>query len=330
MNRIWNVFLYVLMAQAMIAQPLHFNRDGEFKIAQFTDLHYKLGQTAASAALKCINEVIEAEQPDLIIVTGDIIYSCPADSTLQAVIRCIDAHNIPFVMLFGNHDDEYGLTNAQLTDIIRRARHCIQPSDPDYVLPIASNDGIKEAALLYCMDSHGYSALPDIKGYAWFNFGQVAWYRSKSESFTLQNNGMPIPALAFFHIPLPEYSEAASTEESVLIGHRLEKVCSGKLNTGLFAAMKEKGDVMGTFCGHDHDNDFTVYHHGIVLGYGRFSGGNTEYNHLANGARIIVLYEGKRRFDTWIRIRRGGVENHTIYPDSYVKDDWRKRPLMND
>lgn len=30
---------------------------------------------------------------------------------------------------------------------------------------------------------------------------------------------------------------------------------------------------------------------GILLAYGRFTGGNTEYNHLPNGARVIVMKE---------------------------------------
>lgn len=59
----------------------------------------------------------------------------------------------------------------------------------------------------------------------------------------------------------------------------------------MFAAMKEAGDVMGMFVGHDHDNDYAVMWKDILLAYGRFTGGNTEYNHLPNGARIIVLDE---------------------------------------
>lgn len=49
----------------------------------------------------------------------------------------------------------------------------------------------------------------------------------------------------------------------------MEKACAPLLNTGMFAAMKEAGDVMGTFVGHDHDNDYSVMWHGILLAYGR-------------------------------------------------------------
>ena len=49
----------------------------------------------------------------------------------------------------------------------------------------------------------------DVKGYAWFTFDQVNWYRSQSAAYTERNGGKPLPALAFFHIPLPEYNQAA-------------------------------------------------------------------------------------------------------------------------
>lgn len=87
----------------------------------------------------------------------------------------------------------------------------------------------------------------------------------------------------------------------------------------MFAAMKEAGDVMGTFVGHDHDNDYSVMWKGIVLAYGRFTGGNTEYNHLSNGARVIVLKEGERTFTSWIRLKGGELKDKTVYPDSYVR-----------
>ena len=82
---------------------------------------------------------------------------------------------------------------------------------------------------------------------------------------------------------------------------------------------------MGVFGGHDNDKDYYVGYYGIRLAHGRFSGGNTEYNHLRSGARVIVLKEGKREFDTWIRERGGNILYHTSFPKSYVKDDWRKR-----
>lgn len=174
--------------------------------------------------------------------------------------------------------------------------------------------------MLYCMDSHSYSPLKDVKGYAWLTFDQINWYRQQSAAYKAQNGGQPLPALAFFHIPLPEYNEAARTENAILRGTRMEEACAPKLNTGMFAAMKEAGDVMGMFVGHDHDNDYAVMWKGILLAYGRFTGGNTEYNHLPNGARIIVLDEGLvhlrpgfvRKTEWWIKFLIRQVLSRTI------------------
>ncbi len=67
--------------------------------------------------------------------------------------------------------------------------------------------------------------------------------------------------------------------------------------------MKEMGDIEGVFVGHDHDNDYAVMWQGILLAYGRYTGGNTVYNNLSNGARIIELTEGEKGFRTWIRTK---------------------------
>ena len=121
-----------------------------------------------------------------------------------------------------------------------------------------------------------------------------------------------MPALAFFHIPLLEYNEIAG-DGKTFGNNREGEVASANINSGMFASFIDMKDVMGVFAGHDHDNDYAVMWKNILLAYGRFTGGNTEYNHLPNGARVIVLNEGTRTFDTWIR-QKGGVVDSTSYP----------------
>ena len=53
-------FLTVLFCQAQVA-PLKFNKNGEFKIVQFTDIHFQYHNPASAIALKRINEVLAAE-----------------------------------------------------------------------------------------------------------------------------------------------------------------------------------------------------------------------------------------------------------------------------
>ena len=316
------------VGQAFAQTTLKF-RNGYFKIVQLTDLHYKLGVKASQQALDCIREMVTEEKPDLVMVTGDLIYSMPADSTLSVVLSTLSSLGVPFAITFGNHDYDFKAPSAALYAQMQKTPHCVMPVQQgkslDYSLPVMSSNGKRTAAVLYCIDTHNRSSIAGVDGYQWITQSQITWYRQRSSVYKQQNGGKPLPALAFMHIPLPEYNYATDNTQCPMYGSRLERAYAPSLNSGMFTAMKEQGDVMGVFCGHDHDNDYAVAYYGILLAHGRFSGGNTEYNHLKSGARVIVLKEGKREFDTWIRERGGNTLYYTTFPKSYVKDDWRKR-----
>ena len=120
---------------------------------------------------------------------------------------------------------------------------------------------------------------------------QIDWYCKKSAEFTRNNGGEPVPSLAFFHIALPEFNQAASDENAQLYGIRREKACAPALNSGLFTAIKENGDVMGIFVGHDHDDDYAVCWYDVLLAYGRFTGGPTEYIHIPVSYTHLDVYK---------------------------------------
>ena len=89
-------------------EVLKFNRDGKFKIVQFTDVHYKYDDQANSQiSLDRINEVLDAERPDFVMFTGDVVVSNEAFKGLDIVLEPCIRRNIPFGVIFGNHDDEY-------------------------------------------------------------------------------------------------------------------------------------------------------------------------------------------------------------------------------
>ena len=120
------------------------------------------------------------------------------------------------------------------------------------------------------------------------------------------NGTEPLPALAFFHIPLPEFNQIWDLQECY--GHKFEPVCCPLLNSGFFAALHEAGDVLGVFVGHDHINDFQGELYGIRLCFGRGSGFNTYGREgFKHGARIIRLTQGEHAFETWLRLEGGEV-----------------------
>lgn len=323
-------FLFILFPFTVSAQKpeLKFH-DGWFKIVQFTDLHYVVGSAKSKQAEECIREVVMDEKPDLVVVTGDIIYSSPGDTCLQAVINIFESLRVPYCMLLGNHDPEQGTPVSLLYDRMTRGAYNVQPvrqgTSLDYVLPVQASRSKATAALIYGFQSYAKSRMSGVGGYQWFTWRQISWYRERSQSYRTRHGGRTLPAVAFMHYPLPEYNLAMSDPQVSFFGTRMERAYTPKLNSGLFTQMKEMGDVMAVFCGHDHDNDYSLMYYGILLAHGRYSGGNTEYNHLRNGARVIVLKEGKRQLDTWIHERGGAIVNSTHFPTDYVKDNWKKR-----
>lgn len=318
-------FLWALMIGGISAQTLKFNANGKFKIVQFTDVHYIADDPRSAVAIERIGEVLDAEKPDLVVFTGDVIYGKPAEKSMCAVLNLVSERKYPFSVTFGNHDDEQGLSREELLKIIQRIPGNLTASAEgvsgvtNFVLPVKSSDGMRDAEILYMFDSHSYSQIKGIGGYDYIDFDQIQWYRDNSRKYTASNGGMVIPSLAFFHIALPEFCQAVVGESVPFFGIRKEKVCAPLLNSGLFASMKEMGDVQGVFVGHDHDNDYAVMWQGILLAYGRYTGGDTVYNNLSNGARVIELTEGEKSFRTWIRLKGNHIEQEVEFPESFLR-----------
>ncbi|MDD2247011.1 MAG: metallophosphatase, partial [Proteiniphilum sp.] len=158
-----------------------------------------------------------------------------------------------------------------------------------------------------------------VGGYGWITTDQIEWYKKQSMHYTLQNNFKPLPALAYFHIPLPEYRTAFDDDKNIRFGERNEDECPSDLNSGMFLAMREMRDVMATFVGHEHVNDYIVNYYGIALAYGHFSGWTTTYTPkpAINGVRVVVLKEDKREFDSWLHQIDGTVKQKVTYPADF-------------
>ena len=314
----------VLVAISAMAQTLRFSKNKTFKIVQFTDVHWIANNPASDIAGERMNEVLDAEKPDLVIYTGDLVFGAPAKDGYMKALEPVLKRKLPFAVTFGNHDDESGMSREELLDLLKTLPGNLSTSTEgvsgvtNYVLTVASSaDANKDAAVLYFFDSHSYTKDEDLKHYDWIKPDQISWYTTCSNGFAAANGGKKLPSMAFFHIPLPEYNEAVSNENAQMMGYRGEAACSPKINSGLFAAMRSQGDIVATFVGHDHINDYLVNWRSIALCYGRYTGGCTVYNHIpgGNGARVIELTEGSRSFHTYIRIAGGRIINEITYPD---------------
>lgn len=322
--------LFILIVACTISgaqsvPELRFNKNGELKILQFTDTHIELKEKKNLEVYFTVEKVMLAENPDLVVLTGDIVTENDPQEAILKLINIFVKNKTPWVMVFGNHESEHNLPREKLADFIEKLPYCLNKNTADsdgysnFILPVFGKNN-KPVAQLYFMDSNTYSTLePTVGGWGWFTHKQVSWYRRQSSLLTQSNGGKPFPALAFFHIPLPEYTAAWNNKLNPPVGVKNENECSPEINTGMFAAMLESGDVMGTFVGHDHINDYIGVQYGIALAYGRITKTMREPDDPKAGGRVIILKEGERKFDTWIREGNNSKVLECPFPESFNK-----------
>ncbi len=305
---------------------LKFDDLGKFKIAQFTDIHWDENAENNDSTIAIIKHILKEEHPNLVILSGDIVCYEPAIEGWESIARIFEESKIPWLVLMGNHDAELSLLREDIYQLLQDKEYYTTGITTiekckigDFILNIKSSDESKDAAVIYCLDSGDYPKETLHHGkYDWIGYNQIEWYRKYSQFFTDKNGGEPLPSLAYFHIPLPEYKKLVYTNSYYGMSEE-GGVSSADINSGFFASAIEMNDVMATFVGHDHNNSFIGQLNGIALAFGRVSGLNA-YGKLERGARIVSLYEGKHQFDTWIRTYNGQQETY-YFPSGITGDD---------
>lgn len=304
---------------------LRFNSDHKFKIMQIADTQEI--PAVSPDTLSLINNALDREKPDLVIFTGDQIkgYSKKfkkdpviIESTIDILVEPIAKRNIPFMVTYGNHDAQCGVDNRGQYKFYAKYDNFISGDlrNADDVgtadIQIYSSTEDKPVFELYIIDSHGKAK--DGAGYAPVDKEQIGWYVSRREQLKAEN-GDYLPSLVFQHIPVPEFFDvikkvpkgtkgavpaygAHENEFFVLNdetiaegGFMLESPASPDVNTGEFEAMSEKGDVLGIYVGHDHNNSFVVKYKGVDLGYTQGAGFNVYGPGENRGVRIFELDE---------------------------------------
>lgn len=242
----------------------------------------------------------------------------------------LEAREIPWLIAFGNHDEDHtpktGVNETALLQHYMSYLHNINRPGPAGVHGTGNMHVLIHGSTtddpvfnVWSLDSGRYS--PDtiggqlveadgLPGWDIIRPDQVAWYYHTSKNLE-ERYGTPIPALAFFHIPLQEFHLMWENREGHnVVGEKNEDVSAGPFNSGLFAAMLDRGDVRGVFVGHDHVNDYVGDYFGIRLGYAANAGFGTygldgEEEHRLRGARVFVLHEDNPgEFETFMVFAR--------------------------
>ncbi|KAF9005947.1 Metallo-dependent phosphatase-like protein [Cyathus striatus] len=197
------------------APPLHFSRDGKFKILQVADLHYSVSQGYCRDTLlspcdhsdnmttTLLGRVLDAEKPDMVVFTGDQLNgqgtSWDPKSVLAKFAKAVHARKIPWAAVFGNHDEEDGLAKDTQVMLMKGLPYSLVDRGPkdihgsgNYVLKVMSADPSKTHLLtLYFLDSGSYSkGFPEWFGfftsteYDWIRQDQIDWFLQESGSIS--------------------------------------------------------------------------------------------------------------------------------------------------
>ncbi|MBR5410597.1 MAG: metallophosphoesterase [Clostridia bacterium] len=302
----------------LTARAFRFGSDGRFKILHVTDTH--LHEDNVEDSTRLIALACDAEQPDLVMLTGDLAPEDTLEATAARVdqlMRVFESRDIPVAVAFGNHDSENGAYTREQVMALYNAYSCsVSVDDGDllngcgtYRVPLMSSDGENLVFNLWVFDSGDY----DGEGhYANVAEDQVEWYREASAAIE-REEGKKIYSLAFQHIIVPEIYDALEehdywtaysyehiyhegeyyrfSKKNTNYGMLCEYPCPGYYNHGQFAAMVGRGDVLAMFTGHDHTNAFGVKYQGVDI----VNSLSTRYNGDAfstqYGYRVIELDE---------------------------------------
>ncbi len=345
-----NLFEPKAYAAANVEMKLQFKPDGKFKIVQFNDTQDD--ENIDRRTIELMEKVLDDEKPDFVVLNGDVITGgCDTPVEMKQAINNVaqpmEKRGIKWAITYGNHDEDStpksGLNEADMLNIYMSYKFNMNQPGPKGItgtgnmnLLIKNSHGKKAAFNLWLLDSGRYApktiAGQDFSGYPtwdWLRFNQVNWYYETSKSLE-QQVGHKVPSLMFIHIPLWEHRfmwfasvdgrtdahHATAVEKHGITGERNEDECPGPINSGMFSAILDRGDVKGVFCGHDHINTYSGNYYGVMLGYGGSTGFGTyglpgaDRNRL-RGARVFNLDENHENVL---------VETHMVFAKDYGID----------
>lgn len=218
-----------------------FTTDRDFKVMQLTDVHIGGGFLSSkkdSMALNAIAAMVKAEEPDLVVVTGDVSYPVPFQagtfnnlSSAKVFAALMEQLGVYWTLGFGNHDTEaYSYYSREaISDFYSSEdfKYCLFSAGPEdidgygnQVINVKNSKGIVTQSL-FVFDSHSYTD-GDFLGIMWkydnIHENQVQWYEQQINEINTANAqkakelGIETPetvkSAAFFHIPLTEQKDA--------------------------------------------------------------------------------------------------------------------------
>jgi Calcineurin-like phosphoesterase len=300
------------------------------KILQFTDLHYGEGDWQDEKNSNLQKKLIEWEQPDLAVLTGDLVsgYSWPGSlgwymKYYKKYIQPMKDYKLPWAIALGNHDIEADLTGLEIMDIDNKEPLSLSKTifrglnhASNYYVPITHNGKI--FFIIWILDTGNRNHLEF--GFDRIHEDQLDWIKYTQNALN-QASGYEIPGMMFMHIPPPEYMDIWDGS----LGNKYADVsCPGNHTRYVMKSLK---NIIAVSVGHDHYNDYQGKMLNISMFYGRKTGyaGVGPEPQFDKGGRVFVYNFTDRSLVSWIRDENGNKIVHTnrqgLFNFQYICDE---------
>lgn len=295
---------------------LRFRKDGTFKILMLSDIQETLDYDARS--LRDMDALIEKEKPDLVLLGGDICNGLVLKTAqelsdyLDIFTKPMEQRGIPWAHVFGNHDHDIPVDAVEKTMLYERYPHCVSKhtvgmhGTTNYVLPIKASKDEKIAFAVWGMDTgnrieetglsyeEDFESLrrPRVQGpWDFIHFDQLMWYWNTSSALEA-HCGRKINGLMMMHIAPWEFQYVVDNPEHTgCKGSTVEQMNIGYLNSGVFAAILQRGDIRCIACGHSHEDCFEGEYAGVKMCLDACAGYSPYGIDELRGGRVFVLHE---------------------------------------
>lgn len=224
-----------------------------------------------------IRSLVAQARPDLIIITGDVVYGSFDDSgsTLLWFCRLMDSFKIPWAPVFGNHDNESKKGVLWQCERLEESEYCLfrrgsVSGNGNYTVGIAIGSDL--IRVVHLVDSNGCSASEDpavIKEKGIYA-DQLTLIASNTAKLRAAQE-KAIPAFMAFHIPVScfraaELAKGYQSEEHEFytlgasvpardgdFGFKLEKYRPIEVDDSAFIDFLHSQGIDGVFVGHVHN-----------------------------------------------------------------------------
>lgn len=262
-----------------------------------------------------ITSVVAQTNPDLIFITGDVVYGEFDDQGTSLELFCdfMDSLGVPWAPVYGNHDNETRRGVEWQNSRLEAASLCLfkkgsVTGNGNYSV-LLTRDG-KPFRALYMMDSGGCMGSPSESARRGPGFAgdQYEWLYDTAASMNAAA-GETLPSFVGFHIPTIQFHQAAVSKGYQTADEREKYVIgvTSPAQDGDFGCKWEPIScihtpedfverlnglgVDGVFVGHCHSNNTSVLWQGIRWTYGLKTGQYDYHNAGQLGGTLITLWD---------------------------------------